>query len=61
MSTPLPRGVARGFAIQHKGVIYEIDDWSNDMPVKLSPGYKYLAGEQEVVFSSQPPASEKCW
>jgi hypothetical protein len=50
------KDVARGFAIQHKGVIYEIDDWGNGMPVKYKPGYRYLAGEQDVVFTRIEPS-----
>ncbi|MFC5821888.1 hypothetical protein [Nonomuraea harbinensis] len=49
------KNVARGFAIKHKGFIYEIDNWGNGEPVKYRDGVKYLLPEQEVVFKRIEP------
>ncbi|MFD1547339.1 scabin-related ADP-ribosyltransferase [Nonomuraea guangzhouensis] len=49
------KSVARGFAIRHKGFIYEIDDWGNGTPVKYGGRVKYLLPEQEIVFTKIEP------
>ncbi|MET8861529.1 hypothetical protein ABZW11_01100 [Nonomuraea sp. NPDC004580] len=50
------KSVARGFAVGHKGYIFEIDDHGNGMEVKYGPGFKHLRGEQEVVFKRIDPS-----
>ncbi|MFI7130146.1 hypothetical protein ACIBQ1_30940 [Nonomuraea sp. NPDC050153] len=50
------KNVARGFAVGHKGYIFEIDDRGNGMEVKYGPGFKHLRGEQEVVFKRIDPS-----
>ncbi|MEV0591799.1 scabin-related ADP-ribosyltransferase [Nonomuraea cavernae] len=49
------KSVARGFAIKHKGFIYEIDDWGNGTPVKYTGRVKHLLPEQETVFTKIEP------
>ncbi|SEF75979.1 hypothetical protein SAMN05444920_101572 [Nonomuraea solani] len=50
------KNVARGFAVGHKGYIFEVDDRGNGMEVKYGPGFKHLKGEQEVVFKQIDPS-----
>ncbi|WP_219460005.1 hypothetical protein [Nonomuraea rhizosphaerae] len=50
------KDVARGFAIQHRGYIYEIEDRGNSIRVKYPPGYGHLAGEREFVFTRIEPS-----
>ncbi|MER6513300.1 hypothetical protein ABT158_41270 [Nonomuraea sp. NPDC001636] len=50
------KNVARGFAVGHKGYIFEIEDRGNGMEVKYGPGFKHLRGEQEVVFKRIDPS-----
>ncbi|MFF4194083.1 hypothetical protein [Nonomuraea sp. NPDC001831] len=50
------KNVARGFAVGHKGYIFEIEDRGNGMEVKYGPGFRHLRGEQEVVFKRIDPS-----
>lgn len=55
IAASISKSVARGFAIKHKGFIYEIDDWGNGEPVKYQGRVKYLLPEQEIVFKRIEP------
>ncbi|MER6580088.1 hypothetical protein [Nonomuraea sp. NPDC001023] len=50
------KSVARGFAVKHKGFIYEIDDWGNGTPVKYSPRFRHLKPEREILFTRIEPS-----
>lgn len=50
IGTSKSKFVADGFAVQNKGLTYVIDDVGSTV-VKYPKGYKYLAGEREVVFT----------
>ncbi len=55
VSTSRSQFVAEGFAVQHRGVTYIIDDVGGT-PVQYSRQFSHLLGEQEVVFSRIVPS-----
>ena len=55
VSTSRSQFVADGFAVQHRGVTYIIDDVGGT-PVQYSREFWHLRGEQEVVFSRIIPS-----
>lgn len=49
------KDVARGFAIRHRGFIYEVDNWGNGKGVEYRKGFKHLKPEQEIFFTRIEP------
>jgi hypothetical protein len=59
ISTSRSKFVANGFAVQHKGYTYVIDDIGTGNKVKYPKGFKGLQGETEVNFASIPSSQIK--
>jgi Pertussis toxin, subunit 1 len=48
--------VANGFAVQNKGLVYVIDDVGNGTKVVYPKNFKFMSGEQEVLFTRIEPS-----